>query len=242
MRAFHAVILGAFLGIAACAPDNPQDPLEPFNRNMHALNKGLDKVILRPASRALDAVTNEEAQDSIANFADNLNEPANAANHLLQGDIDAAFKNASRFVLNSTLGAGGLADSAAYLGLMPNPTNFGQTLAKWGVAEGPYIELPVFGPNTARSTVGLAIDTLYDPFNYYLSAEELDYLTYIKVLKRINARAKYGNLFDMILYQSPDSYSATRLAYLQNQRATVEKVTEESESKTVELENFYDFE
>ncbi len=232
--------ISSFLALAGCNPNNPDDPLEPFNRAMHAFNKGADQVILNPVSEAYDAVTDDEVQQYVANASANLNEPRNAVNHVLQGEMEPALVNLTRFLYNSTMGVLGFGDPASNLGLFPQPTNFNQTLARWGVEEGPYVELPIFGPNTVRSTVAMLVDTQINPVTYNLSAEEYQYFNYFQVLSRVNDRARYGNLVEMLLYESADSYLATRLAYLQNQRNMEAEETGSTQSDTVELENFYE--
>ncbi len=239
MRLNISVILPV-LALMSCNFNNPDDPLEPFNRTMHEFNKGADQIILNPVSEVYDAVTDEEVRQYVANASSNLNEPRNAVNHVLQGEMEPALVNLTRFLYNSTMGVLGFGDPASNLGLFPQPTNFNQTLARWGVEEGPYVELPIFGPNTARSTVAMVVDTQINPLTYNLSAEEYQYFNYFQVLSRVNDRARYGNLIEMLLYESADSYLATRLAYLQNQRNTAAETTGEIESDNVELENFYE--
>lgn len=240
LKKIASLCLVCSLGVLGCSSASSEDPFEPVNRVMHEFNKVSDTVLLNPVSKVYDAVTDADVQQIVANAASNLNEPRNAVNHVLQGEIEAAAINSTRFIYNSTVGILGMRDPAANLGLFPAPTNFNQTMAKWGVDEGPYVELPVLGPNTFRSVAGLVVDTQINPLTQFMDANAFRNYNYFVILSRINDRARYGNLVDMLLYQSPDSYLATRLAYLQSQRSMSESVTGEDQSETVDLENFYE--
>lgn len=223
--------------VAPSVPNSSPDPLEGFNRQMHAVNKGLDKGILKPLSAVYSSATTEQDRRGVENFMGNLREPADAINHLLQGRHENAAANATRFLVNSTIGIFGLADIASQNGIFPANTDFGQTLGVWGVPEGPYVELPIAGPQTARSGAGYFVDqTIRAGFNAAIGLEP-DVQTGITLLSRINDRAQYGDLIDLLLYQSADSYSATRIAFLQNRRAGVA-----GDSDNTEVEDFYDFE
>ncbi len=252
---FHkylSYLCACLIALQACTNPNPstaqstpEDPFEPFNRQMHEVNIALDRAILNPVATAYDSVTDPEFQQGVSNVASNLSEPKNAVNHALQGKVEPMFINITRFIYNSSVGIGGLFDPASQLGLLPSPTSFDQTLASWGTPAGPYIELPVLGPNSVRSAAARLVDTQLNPFSQYIlqnyGAEA--YRNYISfaILSGINSRAYYGNLVDMLLYQSPDSYLATRSAYLQNQAYLQERLEnrENDQAETVELEDFY---
>ncbi len=228
------------MSMLGCSNTTKEDPLQPVNKVMHEFNKAADAVLLRPVSKAYDALTDADVQQNIANASANLAEPKSAVNHILQGDIESAAINSSRFIYNSTMGILGIYDQASGIGLFPAPTSFNETLASWGVEEGPYMELPILGPNSLRSVAGLVVDTQINPLTQFMGPEEFRNYNYFVIISRINDRARYGSLVDMLLYQSPDSYLATRLAYLQSQRSMYENVTGEDQSESVELENFYE--
>ena len=207
--------------LTACGPARQatgiNDPLEPMNRAVHGLNKGLDTVILRPGSEAYGIVPGPVRQ-GVSNVADTLDLPGDMANHLLQGRVGEATTNFLRFGVNVVFGLGGLMDVATDAGMPRDKTDFGETLHVWGVGEGPYVELPGFGPSTARDAVGTVVDFAMNPISRATSGSDAVAATAAKVLARLNDRKRYSNTVDSILYDSADSYAQARLLYLQNRR------------------------
>lgn len=157
-------VLGAF--VSACATAGPtqaiNDPDEAHNRQIHEFNKDVDRTVLRPASRTY-AVLPDPVERGIENFAENLDLPGESLNSLLQGRPGAAVENAARFVVNSTIGIGGLFDPARSMGLEGRETGFGETLYTWGADEGVYGEVPFLGPRTERDLVGDVVDIALNP-------------------------------------------------------------------------------
>lgn len=213
--------------IAACtappAGGGMNDPYEPANRVVHEFNKGLDTALLRPAGQAA-AHLPEAVRIPVGNFADNVGLPGTVLNNVLQGDIGGAVQNTMRFVLNSTIGVLGLADPAGGIGLTEVETDFGATLAVWGVPEGAYLELPLLGPSTERDAVGEVVDSLIDPLgglglNAALGDGAMDrYSLAARAGDLVIERGMFSGTLDSVLYDSADSYAQTRLLYLQNRR------------------------
>ena len=216
---FHAI--AALTLLAACNPAPPgtdiHDPYEPVNRAVHAVNKAADTAVIRPASLAVMAAP-DFVRDPIVNFADNVGLPNAVVNGLLQGNIGSAAQNTLRFVVNSTVGVMGLFDPADAIGLTEIDTDFGETLAVWGLPEGAYIELPGFGPSNERDAIGRLVDFAIDPLDGIGTQEMLDYGTATRVVEQIADRGELGETLDEILYESADSYAQARLIYLQNRR------------------------
>jgi len=217
------IVVAAILlaGLSACA--TPQaggvyDPFEPVNRSVHALNKGLDKAILSPSANVYGTVLPQEARTGLSNAADNLQLPGMVVNDLLQLKLQDAVANTVRFGLNSTVGLAGLWDPAAKLGVDARPTDFGETLHVWGFPEGPYLELPVLGPSNTRDTVGLIVDTAFNPVGNWVGDSEQWVLAAAKVTSLVNDRYNYGSTVDSILYESEDSYVQSRLLFSDNRR------------------------
>ncbi len=214
----------AFAVAAGCTAPIPgqeyNDPYEGTNRRIHSFNVALDSALMRPASEVIlkfpPAVT-----DRAAAFADNLAGPGLVVNGVLQGRLDHAAKNTLRFVINSTLGLFGLFDPATEMGLSAEPTDFGETLAVWGVREGAYVELPIFGPSTERDAFGLLADFFLDPVGSIATAQQLQYVFGVRALNMAIDRGTYADLIDSILYESVDGYAQGRLLYLQNRRFTL---------------------
>lgn len=214
-------VLCALAVTAGCTPAPPgggvNDPFEETNRAVHAFNKGLDRAVLRQAGAAGTAIP-EEITTPIANFADNVGLPGMVANGLLQGDIGGSATNTMRFLLNTTIGIGGLFDPAGAIGLAEESTDFGETLFVWGVPEGAYIELPVLGPSTERAAAGRIIDMVFDPLQHVGTPVQLEYGTIARIANLGLKRGTYMETVDSFLYDSADSYAQARLAYLQNRR------------------------
>lgn len=206
---------------SACAAPQPgqviNDPYEDSNRINHAFNKGLDRAFLRPTGAVTSSVPDEIVRP-VANFADNVGLPGAVLNGLLQGDIPGAGTNTMRFVLNTTVGIGGLLDPAGAIGLEEQSTDFGETLAVWGVREGAYVELPLFGPSTERDAVGILVDLVIDPLDRFGTPPQLRYGTATRLATLGIRRGDFMETFDSVLYESADSYEQARLAYLQNRR------------------------
>ncbi|KAA9007165.1 VacJ family lipoprotein [Histidinibacterium aquaticum] len=206
---------------AACtAPQSGaefNDPYESVNRDWHAFNKGLDRAVLRPASRLTEAAP-DGSYDWVVNFSDNASLPGMVVNNVLQGDGQAAAQNTMRFIINTTIGMGGLVDWAGDMGLPEQSSDFGQTLAVWGVPEGAYLELPLIGPSTERDAVGEVVDLVFNPLDSVGTDAQLRYSTAARAGEIVVERGDFGNTYDEILYDSADSYAQTRLLYLQNRR------------------------
>lgn len=219
-----ALLLALLGGCAASVPQSPEDIYDPFenvNRGIHDFNKAVDGLILRPVSGAYGAVVPPELRSMLDNSMTNLGQPRTFINHVLQGDGDDAGVTLSRFLINSTLGFAGLFDAAAEFGVFDKPTDFGETLASWGVAEGPYVELPFLGASTVRDTVGMVVDVLIDPVNHMVTEEQAYYLFGLRALNLIGTRHEYDDLVNALLYESADSYAAQRLSYMLNKRHAI---------------------
>lgn len=215
---------------AACAhsPDPaltrgaPYDPNEVSNRRNHEFNVALDKNFIRPVAEGYNAAVPADIQTAVSNFATNLSLPGSVVNNMLQGNGRGATSDFYRFLVNTTLGLGGLIDTATDLN-MPAATDadFGQTLYVWGVHEGPYVELPVLGPATSRAAVGEVVDLFTNPLVYVIKDPEFYYALGTKAAAGLTYRARYSETVDSVLYDSADSYAASRSLYLQNRRFKV---------------------
>jgi phospholipid-binding lipoprotein MlaA len=169
-------------------------------------------------SRGYGGAVPEPVRQGVDNFASNLSQPSNVVNNLLQVRIGQAAQNTLRFVINSTVGIGGLFDPATALGVEARPTDFGETLHVWGVPEGDFAMLPVFGPSTTRDTVGFVVDIALDPLRYAVPSADRRYVTGLEVMDRFGDRYERRDTVASILYESADSYTQLRSLYLQNRR------------------------
>ncbi|MDH5632780.1 MAG: VacJ family lipoprotein [Gammaproteobacteria bacterium] len=154
-----AVLLLASSGCATIQGEPaPYDPLERLNRTMFDFNDSVDEYVLKPVATGYKAITPEFVRNRVGNFFSNLFEPTIIINDLLQGKIVAAFGDTGRFLINTTMGIGGLFDVATPMGFVKHEEDFGQTLGAWGIPAGPYLVLPFLGPKNLRDGVGWAGD------------------------------------------------------------------------------------
>ena len=200
------------------APGEIFDPYEDVNRGVHEFNRGVDRFLFRPASKGYTTIIPDPIEDSFNSFSRNLSEPGDIVNFAIQGRLDMAAVSLARFLMNSTIGFAGLSDPATEFGIPETDTNFGETLHIWGVGEGAYVELPFYGPSTARDAVGTLVDFFTNPISYVLMAPYDDVGIYAEIVERLSDRGRFSDTVDSILYESADSYSQARVIYLQNRR------------------------
>lgn len=207
--------------LAACAAPVERginDPYEAENRARHEFNRKLDRAFVRPVANGYVQTTPDPLETSLSNLADNLNEPRNFVNHILQGNAEGAIMNTLRFAVNTTVGLGGAIDMASALGMPEFDTDFGATLYTWGVGEGAYVELPVLGPSTQRDVAGRVADIFLNPLTAGLPKPEKNYARVVGIADRLGKRGRFSDSVDSVLYDSADSYAQSRLIYLQNRR------------------------
>jgi phospholipid-binding lipoprotein MlaA len=218
----NLVLLIAGLISTGCATlpsgkTDPRDPWERFNRSTFQFNDALDRAIARPVAKGYVKVTPRVVRTGVSNFFSNLETVPTIINDALQGKFRQAGHDSARFLLNSTLGLGGLFDPASSAGLDSNDEDLGQTLGKWGVKSGPYIVLPILGPSTARDAFARAADTYMEPVAY-LSDESTRYI--IRGVDLLDQRASLLDL-DSQLERSYDRYAFIRNAWLQRREYQV---------------------
>ena len=208
--------------LAGCATQpnakrDPRDPFEGFNRASYKFNDALDRAILKPTAKGYKAITPQFVETGVSNFFSNLGQTTVIVNDLLQAKFKPALSDTGRFLLNTTVGIGGLFDPASKAGLDKNDEDFGQTLGKWGVHSGPYLMVPFFGPSTVRDGFGSGVDVFSDPLHYV----ERDAWRYsLDGMNLIDARARRLSLEDT-LNQTYDKYGFIRNAYLQQREYQV---------------------
>ena len=232
-RVVLASVLTALLGLSACGhtplSQGISDPYETENRSTHALNLVIDKNVIRPLSVGASKFIPPPVSHGIVNFAGNLELPGEVANGILQLRLGRAAQNTLRFALNSTIGIAGIFDPATAMGVPEKPTDFGETLSVWGVPEGDYIELPVFGPSTQRDALGKVVDLALDPARLLIPKSKGWIVSLAKVVSKIDQRGRYSETFDSILYDSADGYAQARLLYLENRRHQLGQTTSDTE-------------
>ncbi|GAC1628773.1 MAG: hypothetical protein NVS9B10_19040 [Nevskia sp.] len=217
-----SIALLALLVLAGCAhrpADDPADPLEPINRAVFAFNEKADQYALKPLAQGYVYLVPEPARNGVTNVFDNLDEPRNIVNDILQLKLKQASINLGRLLLNTTAGLGGLFDVASEVGLAPHEEGFGQTLGYWGVGEGWYLMLPLLGPSDNRDLVGFVGD-LPTKFTFYLPGGQ-DPLNYgSSFLHAVNTRANFLSS-DRLLSEQFDQYLFVRTAFLQRRQSLI---------------------
>ena len=211
-----ALLAAGVATLAGCATPMPRrdDPYEGFNRKIYAFNSFADKVAIRPVAVGYRKVTNDTTRRLISNFFANIESPITIANNLLQGQPRYAFTQTSRLVINTTVGILGFFDPASEMGIDARTTDFGVTLAKWGVPEGPYLVLPLFGPASARDAGAFPVDNfVFDPLAWY--ARNHDYKGYIPTIAYLVTLRSTGMEAEGLLEGAFDPYVFYRDAYRQ---------------------------
>jgi phospholipid-binding lipoprotein MlaA len=195
-------------------PVEEYDPWESFNEKMFTFNYNLDKHVLKPVAKGYNFVVPDELQRMIDRGFINITFVPRFVNNLLQAKWSGAGRELARFLINSTVGIGGLWDMAKQeFGIEPSKEDFGQTLGVWGVGPGPFLVLPFMAPMTVRDGIGLGVDTAMDPLSYYIPFiwERL----VMRVVNMVNDRALNLEVFEGVEETTVDLYTAVRNAYLQ---------------------------
>ena len=188
------------------------DPLEDVNRAVFEFNQVIDSIILKPVAELYVFVLPEEARHRIANILKNLGEPLNLVNNLAQGKFERAGSTLTRFAINSTIGVGGIFDAATDWGYERTPEDFGQTLASWGLGEGPFLMLPLLGPSNPRDAVGFGVELVTDPMGFLLTDEAG---LARSITSGVSQRAAYLDELESVESTSVDFYAALRELYRQ---------------------------
>lgn len=198
-------------------PPDERDPFESYNRAMYKFNKTVDEAAIRPIAQAYTDYIPEFIRTGVSNFFSNLNDVVVMLNNLLQLKFERAGSDFYRIFVNTSLGVFGLFDPASHVGLEKHKEDFGQTLAYWGVPDGPYFVLPFLGPSTIRDTGGLVVDIYTHPLFYSLITD--DAVAWGAVgLAYINKRAELLGASRVMDEAALDPYIFMREAYLQHRR------------------------
>ena len=215
----------------------PYDPFERFNRDMYAINLTVDKYTFKPLAKGYKILPTP-IRRGFANIFSNFATLRSALNNFLQGKPKRGFSELGRFLFNTTLGLGGIFDVAGAGGMPRYDETFSQTLAVWGLPEGPYLMLPFFGPSSMLDAAGLPVD-YYTDINTYLRSSVKDKLYLFRAL---DARARLLTV-EPLVEKSADPYISLREAYRQNREFQIydgNPPTEESPIDQDLLQEYYD--
>ena len=210
-------VVVATILLSGCATtdyvEDERDPWQGFNRSMFSFNESVDKAVLKPVAQGYVAITPEFARTGVRNFYSNLEDVSVAANNLMQGKVGNAVSDVGRFVVNTTLGILGFFDVATPMGMRKHNEDFGQTLAAWGVGQGPYVVWPLLGPSTVRYTPSYAVDRiLLNPLTY-IELKTGERIAFFAV-NVVSVRAELLSLEEKVEDISTDKYVFIRDAFL----------------------------
>jgi phospholipid-binding lipoprotein MlaA len=233
-KALRVAALAVFLAtsLAACAtpPTDPaaraefertNDPYEPFNRRMFAFNLWVDDNVAKPVAIAYRDNIPKFVRDRFRDFYDNFQSPVTLINDILQGESGRAAETATRFWVNSVFGMAGFWDVAGQYGLKKHKEDFGQTLAVWGVKEGPYLMIPALGPANVRDAAGKVVDSFSNPISYFIPGS----FTWLEIVggivDKVDERSGLIEPMDELRRTSLDFYAAVRSLYRQNRESEI---------------------
>ena len=227
--------LPSALGACASRPpvDDPEaiaefrqnnDPIEPFNRGSYAVHQAIDRNVLAPVARGYRAAVPDPVRLGVRNVLANLRSPVILFNDVLQGEPRRAGDTLGRFVVNSTLGLGGIFDVAGTrLGVRGHTEDFGQTFARWGVGEGPYLFIPILGPSNPRDLAGFGAGLAADPLVWVGQGAAVEGLLWGRTgATVVDTREDLLDTTDAVERSSLDPYATLRSAYRQRRRAEIE--------------------
>jgi len=233
------LVIGPLLGCATPPPASDRDavaefkeandPIEPTNRVLYVVNDKFETYFLTPVAKGYRAVLPEPVRESVHNVLNNLANPVQLGNDILQAKPRRAGDTAMRFLINSTIGVGGLFDVAKHLGYADHDTDFGVTLALWGVPEGPFLFIPVLGPTYPRDIVGRGTEFAASPWTWVGQGAAVSALRWAHA--GVYAVDRYSRLLDSIdsiKKTALDPYATFRSLYRQHRQGQVEETREDN--------------
>ncbi len=225
-----AALLAPLLGACTTAPADPQaradydarnDPAEPTNRDIFAVDDFVDKNAIKPVAKAYRDDVPVVVQNRLHDFLLNLHAPVIEINDILQGNFTRGWVTLRRFVVNTTVGGLGLFDVASDWDLPYHDADYGETLAVWGIGEGPYVVLPILGPSNVRDAVGTGLGVVLDPF-FWVGGSNAMYARFSETgANGVDTRANSIDATDAIEQNSIDFYAAARSAYRQHRASVI---------------------
>ena len=230
------VLLASMLAGCATAPpqsdtadyqayEQQNDPIEPTNRFFYSVNDKIDRYAFKPVAQGYVDITTVGIRNHVGNFVTNIGEPARLVNFMAEGKPRDAGTSLVRFLVNSTIGIGGIFDPATSLGYPETDTDFGLTLAIWGVPPGPYLYLPVFGPSGARDVLNLPVEYFATPMAIAPKSTALTDFSYAETgIHLINTRAEFIQPIDQIQATALDPYATFRSLYRQSRDSQLQQI------------------
>lgn len=218
----HISVASAQAAPAAARVRDPADPLESLNRGLYGVHRGLDKVLIRPLMLVYTGVMPGPLRAGLRNAAGNLGEPITFVNDVLTVRPRRASRTVTRFATNSTIGVLGLFDFAKDAGFPRHTSDFGQTLARYGVGPGPYLFIPILGPSTLRDTTGRVVDSTADPVGFFRFKGDTAVRIARPAVTGLELRALFDSDIQALDTTATDPYVTLRSAYLQNRQSFIQ--------------------
>jgi phospholipid-binding lipoprotein MlaA len=231
--ALAAACLALGTGCASLSGGPPGDPLEPMNRKVFGFNEQVQTRLVAPVSRAWLRLTSEATRDGVHHFMRNLGSPVTLVNDLLQGELRRAGTTFARFLVNTTLGVGGVYEMGEAFGLEHHEEDFGQTLAVWGVPPGPYLVLPMLGSSSPREGAGMFVDTWLSPWGLVL---EQPVRIGLSAVDAIDSYARVMDRLEGLRETSVDYYATIRSLYLQDREQEIRNDEEAPEPTGIDYD------
>tara|TARA_Y100000741_G_scaffold324494_1_gene275429 strand:+ start:716 stop:1411 length:696 start_codon:yes stop_codon:yes gene_type:complete len=228
MRVIYLLIIFSSISVVS---EEVNDPFEEINRKTYAFNEKLDEILVKPIAETYSKAP-PKIKNGVTNFFNNLEEVDTFINQLLQGKPKKSLNDLTRFIINTTIGLGGFIDVASKMGLQRHEEDFGQTLAVWGVNEGPYIMLPFLGPSTLRDTVSRPVSSFLS-VSFHMTETDVNI-----ALKSIDALETRERLLDVESLLSGDKYSFVKDAYIQSIMYEVKDGINVDDSFVDDMEDF----
>jgi len=218
-RLVLAVLLAGSAAGCATTGGRPGDPLEPINRVVFDFNDVFDRALMRPVAQGYRAVLPEMVRTGVTNVFSNIEDVWIAANNLLQGKVENGLQDVMRVTINTVFGLGGLIDVASDAGLEKHNEDFGQTLGRWGVGNGPYLVLPFLGPSNLRDGIALlGVDYAADPV---WSQGHIPTRNTLYATRSVNNRANALDAVSVMEEAALDKYRFVRGSYMQRRRSLI---------------------
>jgi phospholipid-binding lipoprotein MlaA len=209
------------------------DPLEPANRVFYSINDKLDRYAFKPVAKGYIAITTVGIRRHVGDFVTNIGEPGRLIYFAAGGKPRVAGTALVRFVVNSTIGIGGIFDPATHLGYPETDTDFGLTLAEWGVPAGPYLYLPAFGPSGTRDAFSIPVAFFLTPMEAAPASTAMTAFGWSQTaLHLVNTRAQFMDAIDQVQSTALDPYATFRSLYRQS-RASQLQLIDQRDTPTV---------
>lgn len=204
---------------ATAETQSDNDPFQVINKPIHHFNDFVDTWTLKPVASLYDAALPGFISRGVSNFFSNIGEPRVVLNDILQGKLGQALSDTVRFVINTTIGVGGLLDPAAAMGFKRHDEDFGQTLGRWGIGPGPYVVIPLLGPSSVRDAFGELVDFFTYPLYYFQDVALRDRLYLLRLVDLRAGLLKATELLEEAA--GGDAYAFMREAYFQRRKNQV---------------------